>query len=414
MAFYALAMAGIAPSSTDRAAPGDRPRAQVPRALRAPSRTRWRGRRCGTSRTGSTTTGCVLPDGTEMPSRSARWSASCPLLAAVVVDEDGARQDARRVGKRVAAARAAASDRASSPAGLVRGEPGERLLLLGVVGSSALRRVFDAALDEDEFLSPYGLRACPRYHLEHPFELEVDGITATIDYEPAESTTAMFGGNSNWRGPIWIPVNYLVLERARAVRALLRRRLHGRVPDRLGQQPDARQIADDLRDRLISLFLVGADGRRPCFGGVERLQTDPAWRDNILFNEYFHGDNGAGLGASHQTGWTGLVADLIIRRRGPTLVELVRRPGVEARASRRRPVTRKLRPRAEPWIACRSSQDEVAFGEVPAPAEPGEGVEVAERGDHDLARAVLAEDVVGDRVALACGAAPVEGDGAGR
>ncbi len=151
-------------------------------------------------------------------------------------------------------------------------------------------------------------------------------MSATIDYEPAESTTGMFGGNSNWRGPIWFPVNYLV------VHALLRyARYFGdavtlEYPTGSGKEATLEEIGEDIRRRLISLFLVGDDGRRPCFGGVERFQDDPAWKDNLLFHEYFHGDNGAGLGASHQTGWTGIVADLIRRSGGaeiPTLAELL-------------------------------------------------------------------------------------------
>jgi len=139
----------------------------------------------------------------------------------------------------------------------------------------------------------------------------------------------MFGGNSNWRGPVWFPVNYLI------VNALLRyARYFGddvrhEYPTGSGQQQTLGEIGEDIRRRLISLFLVGEDGRRPCFGWVEKMQTDPAWKDNILFNEYFHGDNGAGLGASHQTGWTGIVADMIRRSGGaqiPTLAELMAGP----------------------------------------------------------------------------------------
>ena len=135
---------------------------------------------------------------------------------------------------------------------------------------------------------------------------------ATIEYEPAESRTAMYGGNSNWRGPVWFPVNYLV------IRALLQYdQFFGpdftiEYPTGSGRQLTLREVAGDLADRLVSIWLPGPDGRRPVYGGVERMQTDPAWKDNLLFYEYFHGDNGAGLGAMHQTGWTALVADLLI------------------------------------------------------------------------------------------------------
>jgi hypothetical protein len=136
----------------------------------------------------------------------------------------------------------------------------------------------------------------------------------------------MFGGNSNWRGPLWMPVNFLVVEALTRYGRFFGDDLKIEYPTGSGRERSLEQIAADLSERLISLFTVGPDGRRPCFGWVERLQRDPAWKDNLLFNEYFHGDNGAGLGASHQTGWTGLVAELILRARGappPTLAELL-------------------------------------------------------------------------------------------
>ena len=147
-------------------------------------------------------------------------------------------------------------------------------------------------------------------------------MNATIDYEPAESTTGMFGGNSNWRGPIWFPVNYLVVDALFRYARYFGDDLKLEYPTGSGERAHAGEIGEDIRRRLISLFLVGEDGRRPCFGWVDTLQTDPAWKDNILFNEYFHGDNGAGLGASHQTGWTGIVADMIRRSGGATILTL--------------------------------------------------------------------------------------------
>ena len=126
----------------------------------------------------------------------------------------------------------------------------------------------------------------------------------------------MFGGNSNWRGPIWFPLNYLVIIALERYHRFFGEDLTIEYPTGSGHQHTLQQVADDLRKRLIGLFVPGTDGRRPCFGGVERLQSDPAWRDNLVFNEYFHGDNGAGLGAAHQTGWTGIVADLIRGRPG--------------------------------------------------------------------------------------------------
>jgi hypothetical protein len=204
--------------------------------------------------------------------------------------------------------------------GVIAQDVGEGLLLLGVVGLERVLRLLHPLFDESEFLSPYGLRAVSRVHAEHPFAIQVDGNVSTIDYEPAESTTNMFGGNSNWRGPIWMPVNYLVVSALGRYGRFLGDEYTIEYPTGSGTKRTLDQVAADLRDRLISIFLVGPDGRRPCFGGVERMQTDPEWKDNVLFNEYFHGDDGAGLGASHQTGWTGLVAVVLfhLSQRGLT------------------------------------------------------------------------------------------------
>jgi len=200
--------------------------------------------------------------------------------------------------------------------GLVRGEPGNQRLLLSLAGPQRLARLLARLFDEAEFLSRHGLRALSAWHREHPYTIDVEGYQASIDYEPAESTTPLFGGNSNWRGPIWFPVNYLVVSALERYYGFFGDDLLIEYPTGSGQKLTLGQIAADLSDRLISIFTRDADGRRPCFGGTGFLQSDPAWRDNLYFNEYFHGDNGAGLGASHQTGWTGLVADLIRRRHG--------------------------------------------------------------------------------------------------
>ncbi len=144
----------------------------------------------------------------------------------------------------------------------------------------------------------------------------MEGFSATVDYEPAESTTGMFGGNSNWRGPLWFPLNYLVISVLERYYRFFGDELTIEYPAGSAHRVPLDVIATDLQDRLISLFITGPDGRRPCFGWADRLQHDPAWKDNLVFNEYFHGDNGAGLGASHQTGWTGLIADVIRRRHG--------------------------------------------------------------------------------------------------
>jgi hypothetical protein len=269
-----------------------------------------------------------LPDGSRVPLKVRSIVGILPLLAAVVVDERVVAR-ARGVDKR--AARLVDLD-ARTDEGVVRGEPGDRKLLLGAVPIAHVLRLFERLFDESDFLSPHGLRAVSRWHADHPFELDVGGAGAQVDYEPAESTTGMFGGNSNWRGPIWFPVNYLVVSAVRRYARFFGDDLTIEYPTGSGEHSTLAEVAEDLRRRLVSLFLVGEDGRRPCFGWVDRLQHDPEWRDNILFNEYFHGDNGAGLGASHQTGWTGLVADLIIRRREATLVELLEARREEAHA----------------------------------------------------------------------------------
>ncbi len=191
--------------------------------------------------------------------------------------------------------------------------PGSDTLAIGVVPAGQGRRVLARVFDEGEFLSPYGLRALSKHHDKHPLWVELQGAHVSVDYEPGESSTGMFGGNSNWRGPVWMPVNYLLLRNLQRYAHTLGSETEIEYPTGSGEVIALSACAEDLRQRLISLFLRGPDGRRPCHGWVDKLQDDPRWRDNITFNEYFHGDNGAGLGATHQTGWTGIVADLICR-----------------------------------------------------------------------------------------------------
>ena len=183
--------------------------------------------------------------------------------------------------------------------------------IMALVKPERLRRILARMLDENEFLSPYGIRALSRYHAEHPYVFHVDGAEYRVDYLPAESNTGMFGGNSNWRGPIWMPVNGLI------IRALLQFYLYYgdnfkvECPTGSGKLMNLFEVAREISTRLARIFVRDQYGRRPVYGGTEKFQTDPHWRDYILFYEYFHGDNGAGLGASHQTGWTGAVARLI-------------------------------------------------------------------------------------------------------
>ena len=186
--------------------------------------------------------------------------------------------------------------------------------MLSIVSPERLRRLLARMLDPEEFLSDHGIRALSRYHLEHPLEVDVGGIMARLDYEPGESTSGLFGGNSNWRGPVWFPVNYLLVEVLRVYDRYLGDTFKVECPTGTGQMLSLAAVADELSRRLVSIF-TDTDGWRPVFGGNQLFQSDPAFHSLSPFYEYFHGDTGAGLGASHQTGWTGLVADLIIRAR---------------------------------------------------------------------------------------------------
>jgi len=184
-------------------------------------------------------------------------------------------------------------------------------LLLSILNEDKLRRVLRRMLDEERFLGPHGIRALSRWHKDHPYVLAVNGREYRVEYMPAESNSGMFGGNSNWRGPVWMPVNVLI---ARALMVLYQ--YYGdslliEFPTGSGVQMTLFQVAHALSDRLVATFLKDAHGHRPVFGGCSKFQNDPHWRDCLLFYEYFHGDNGAGIGASHQTGWTGTVAKLI-------------------------------------------------------------------------------------------------------
>ena len=190
--------------------------------------------------------------------------------------------------------------------------------LLSPVDPVRLRRMLTRILDETEFLSPHGLRALSRYHLDHPLEIEVGGMTARLDYEPGESTSNLFGGNSNWRGPVWFPINHLVIEALRRYHLFVGDDFTVEFPTGSGQRHTVGEVAAGISARLVSLFTQRDDGSRPVLGADLRLQTDPAWHSQVPFHEYFHGDTGAGLGASHQTGWTGVVADLIASRAAPT------------------------------------------------------------------------------------------------
>jgi Glycosyl hydrolase family 63 C-terminal domain len=190
-----------------------------------------------------------------------------------------------------------------------RGEHGR--LLASILNEEKLRRVLERMLDENEFLSPHGIRSLSRHHEKYPYVLNVKEQEYRVSYLPAESDSGMFGGNSNWRGPIWMPVNGLIVRALLQYYAYYGNSFTVECPTGSGNRMTLYEVAEEITRRLSRIFLKDAQGRRPVYGGSETFQDDPHWRDLLLFYEYFHGDSGAGLGASHQTGWTGIVARLM-------------------------------------------------------------------------------------------------------
>jgi hypothetical protein len=183
--------------------------------------------------------------------------------------------------------------------------------IIALLNPERLRRILNKMLDENEFLSPYGIRSLSKYHKDHPFVFKVDGNEYRVDYLPAESNTGLFGGNSNWRGPVWVPVNALIIRSLLSFYEYYGDNFKIECPTGSGRQMNLFEVAREIAERMARIFLRGEHGRRPVYGATEKFQSDPYWRDHILFYEYIHGDNGAGIGASHQTGWTGLVGALI-------------------------------------------------------------------------------------------------------
>jgi hypothetical protein len=250
-----------------------------------------------------------LPDGRAQRLKVRSMVGLLPLCAATAYDEEGLKKYPE-LGERLMwflDARPELSAAIHDP--IKVGAEGRRLL--SILNESKLRRVLAKMLDENEFLSPYGIRSLSRFHAENPYVIQAGGREYRVSYLPAESDTGMFGGNSNWRGPIWMPVNALI------IRALLQSYAYYgddftvECPTGSGRQMNLYQVAAEIGQRLANVFLRGADGRRPVYGGTWKFQDDPHWRDYLLFYEYFHGDNGAGLGASHQTGWTGVIARIM-------------------------------------------------------------------------------------------------------
>jgi hypothetical protein len=253
-----------------------------------------------------------MPDGTARPLRARSMVGLLPLFAAVEVGEalwENLSDFRRR-------ARWFIEHKPHLCGFVYHFIKDDRPELIALVDAERLRRVLSRMLDEAEFLSPYGLRSLSRYHREHPLIVALPGGEARLDYEPAESACGIFGGNSNWRGPVWWPLNYLAIESLRHLHARLGADFTVELPTGSGVQANLGEVADELERRLLRLFLPDAQGRRPAYGDNPRFQNNPAWRDQILFHEYFHGDTGEGLGASHQTGWTALAAALLADRRG--------------------------------------------------------------------------------------------------
>lgn len=260
----------------------------------------------------------LTPDGVREPIRSRSIVGVIPVLAAAVVETERDIANAQVYRRRFANfMRRRGEDADASRAGFIRMRPGENgpTALLTVVDPERLRLVLMDVLSEDSLLAPHGLRSLSKRLADEPVSISVSGHDFVVDYEPAESRSWMYGGNSNWRGPIWFPVNHLVIEALERYHMYLGDGFRVECPTGSGTMMTLKEVADELRRRLISIFTKDAAGRRAVFGDDERFQSDPGW-NAPLFYEYFDGDTGRGLGASHQTGWTGLVADLIIGRKG--------------------------------------------------------------------------------------------------
>ncbi|MFN8627726.1 MAG: glucosidase [Candidatus Binatia bacterium] len=267
-----------------------------------------------------------LPDGTHFPLKVRSLVGLIPLLAVETLESDMVDKlpGFKRRMQWFIENRPDLSDHVETQT-----TPGLRVRrLLALANRHRLRQLLRYMLDEGEFLSPYGVRALSRAHREQPYVLTLNGTPHRVDYEPAESTTDLFGGNSNWRGPVWFPVNFLLIEALQKFHHYLGPEFTVECPTGSGQRLTLWQVAAEISRRLARIFLRDDNGRRPVYGGTAKFQTDPHWRDLILFYEYFHGDNGSGLGASHQTGWTALVAKLI-QQGGP-------QPHAERQANRGR------------------------------------------------------------------------------
>jgi hypothetical protein len=256
------------------------------------------------------------PDGALTPIRVRSLVGLMPVLATAVAPAATARRQAR-FQKFFAAymARRELGAEALGGLGFVLTREQDDLRMLAMVHPDRLRRILSRVLDEDRLLGPTGIRSISKAHAAEPVSVDCDGMVFTVDYEPGESRSYLYGGNSNWRGPVWFPINWLFVVALQRYHEFFGDELRVEYPAGSGREVDLGQVSQELSRRLVSTFLRGPHGRRPVFGEDERFQTDPRWSENLLFYEYFDGDTGEGLGASHQTGWTGLVADLILRAR---------------------------------------------------------------------------------------------------
>jgi hypothetical protein len=250
-----------------------------------------------------------LPDGSAMRLKVRSLVGLLPLCATTIFPA-GLDERHPHLHERIRAFLARHPEVARGIAPLTPGQGGRRML--GILGPEKLRRVLARLLDEAEFLSPHGIRALSRFHRDHPFVFHAGGAEHRVAYEPAESTSGLFGGNSNWRGPVWMPMNLLILRALVQLYAYHGDDFRVECPTGSGVQRTLYEVSMEIVRRLNAIFLRDAAGRRPVFGGAEKFQTDPHWRDHLLFYEYFHGDDGAGIGASHQTGWTGLVGRSLV------------------------------------------------------------------------------------------------------
>jgi hypothetical protein len=255
-----------------------------------------------------------MPDGTQIRLKVRSLVGLLPICAATVFEADALERFPEVIAN-IMRFRDRFSDSLPELAQLPGPSPeGRRLTAL--VDETRLRRILAVMLDESEFLGPHGIRAISRRHLDQPCRFDWGGQTYEVRYLPAESDTGMFGGNSNWRGPVWFPMNLVILRGLIQLHRYYGDRLKVECPTGSGREMNLLEVAREIGARLTATFTEDESGRRPVFGGLDKFQSDPHWHDLLLFHEYFHGDNGAGIGASHQTGWTGTVAVLFLLSAG--------------------------------------------------------------------------------------------------